>query len=913
MAAEPLPDGKPVNAIKTGSIESSPSYTRSTAVNMLSSPTGSQRRSISPRLRGKKLEDMVEETASALRSSIHCSKSVRGSPPSQRPAIPNFLERLEVADCKVSDEVFETIEVKNDRLTETSEELCKSELNAHWKMLRLRNAVSLVPKLLSDNKVLREEILRARSCKPEEVQKSLLQIDALKKEMVREQVLRSEEELAAKERLRHALEALKNGGFPEEDLIQFVSSALDSAIGVVFRTEDERMRLQALLHSTQEDLAAAQSSVAEVRAKMHELQCSTAKATGKYDDFKKEATDAKNHARSHDEELRQLRETISVMSAENTLSKSQTTVLEDALKRAREVTADEVAVLKNAYESVSKGLERDNTELKSLVETLRGDVRCAQQACAELETSRFRNEKELMQARVELEMETHQRAKFESRFTEAKADNENLEDRIIALQKELKAMSVEREHLQQLVAASVESAESTKQLAEKLQEEKKALSEQAMRLQHELTSTNEILVNVTTGAEDNAVRVAALQEELANAIEARQMAASTLEEMGRKASSMEALSKKAIEEAHQQSELLANERDAARSERDVALEERDAAVEESEKRLAESVTCIASIDTVTNENRELKGQVDTMSRSLKEATAALEEQKKKEDDLTQAEETIRKASELLSVAQAAQEQADKDREENKRTTDSITKVCEDFEKKVTAEAERKLAEKDAIVARHKESLEEESQRNDRAENRLSQCLEQLKTVEAKRQREASDSQQQMRALVEHCGDLENKVKQLSNRMHDMKEDGRFAKRNAQSVGWILAGRGALLKDIHKVYAVLRQKEDPASFRQARELVDYILATHLFECERRHLGMPPSEPIPDAQSESPRCPSPRQVWRLFNHSPAARMTDPPTAPEFLEKRLRPDRSAVGIPSPAVFNSPASPIKSLLEYY
>ena len=243
------------------------------------------------------------------------------------------------------------------------------------------------------------------------------------------------------------------------------------------------------------------------------------------------------------------------------------------------------------------------------------------------------------------------------------------------------------------------------------------------------------------------------------------------------------------------------------------------------------------------------------------------------EDLEGAEEMLQEAMKQMAEANEIRQAAEAGSAQNKRNAEELAKISSDFERGLTHQTQEQLKDKDEQLEKTRILLKEERQRNERAEDRVRQCVEHLKHLEEQRVKEVSEK----RAITTHQG---HKIKELEHKLNDAKLDSRCVKKNAKSVGWILAGRGALLRDLYKLHNILagipvRHPSTPLG--TARELSTHILSTHLFECERRHLGMGPTDQTPqlairspssmDHLPDSPKAPSPRESARLMMHSPA----------------------------------------------
>ena len=222
--------------------------------------------------KGKMLEDRVDEASNSLRKSVHQlgnSASRSGSP----------LKELEDGDVRAEGQRIELVEEQAEMLARESEEVCKSELETHFKLLRLRNAAAMVPDLLRKSRHLQEELIRARSANPDEIRHALEEIDTKVERLHSETAERSAEEKRQKERLREALAALKEGGFGEDEMVTFMTAALDSALGVVFRVEDERAYLAADVSTQAEEIQRLHDLCAVATQKINDLQAQLINAT----------------------------------------------------------------------------------------------------------------------------------------------------------------------------------------------------------------------------------------------------------------------------------------------------------------------------------------------------------------------------------------------------------------------------------------------------------------------------------------------------------------------------------------------------------------------------------------------------------------------------------------------------------
>ena len=265
------------------------------------------------------------------------------------------------------------------------------------------------------------------------------------------------------------------------------------------------------------------------------------------------------------------------------------------------------------------------------------------------------------------------------------------------------------------------------------------------------------------------------------------------------------------------------------------------------------------------------------------------------EELSGADVLMAEAEAARAEADAATERADKRAATLAQRTEEVEAVAAAFEQRVKGEADRAAAENARRTEALRRQLREEEDRNERAEARLGGCIEQLKEVQ---RREDADREARRR--------LEERVGSLQAALRDARVDTKHSKQNAKSVGWILAGRGSLLRDLYRLHSSL--KPGPA-----RELSTHILDTHLFECERRNLGLPigvvaaaekmscaegnvsvTGVPGATAHSSPPRAPSPRESARLLGHSPAARFQVSPPPPPPDKKQKKPTTRNTGAP-------------------
>eukprot|EP01059_Diplonema_ambulator_P036580 TRINITY_DN9168_c1_g1_i1.p1 TRINITY_DN9168_c1_g1~~TRINITY_DN9168_c1_g1_i1.p1 ORF type:complete len:549 (+),score=138.11 TRINITY_DN9168_c1_g1_i1:35-1648(+) len=435
---------------------------------------------------GKVLEERAEDTAEALRDVV----SSRGW------GSPSRLRELEAGDEEADNKVRKSIETANERLTENAETLCKDNLHTHFRMLGLRNAVNLVPKLLTENKHLKREIVRARSTQPEDVQKDLVKIDEAKREFLNDQAAREAEENAAKQRLKEALESLRNGGFPDDDLVSFVSAALDSAIGVVFRTEDQRSQLQTELSRERSEAENLREKLASLREELQLQQCRNENlftVNGDLEAQRKEDVakieDQRDLIKEQGAAIERLTKELNDVRKElgNTVKEKEAveTALETAkhgLQNSRQAEEDEINRLRNRYKEQLDEVEADRKKTAQLM-TERLDEERAHSK--DLERKWRDAETRALQAESNAQRESManaQTAKEVTRLEAARdlkeAQSEDLSKKLAAAKDENTELKDEIRELKQLLNASVETAEGDRQIANQLRETNGRLAEQ---------------------------------------------------------------------------------------------------------------------------------------------------------------------------------------------------------------------------------------------------------------------------------------------------------------------------------------------------------------------------------------------------------------------------------------------------
>eukprot|EP01064_Diplonema_japonicum_P029795 TRINITY_DN489_c2_g1_i1.p1 TRINITY_DN489_c2_g1~~TRINITY_DN489_c2_g1_i1.p1 ORF type:complete len:901 (+),score=203.88 TRINITY_DN489_c2_g1_i1:56-2758(+) len=837
------------------------------------------------------LEDRVKDTAEILKDvvkGLHEGERVPDASPSRR------MMSLEKGDEEADHKVRKAITEANERLTENAENLCKDNLTSHFKILGLRNAVNLVPKLMVENKHLKEEILRARLSLPEDVQRDLIRIEEAKRSYLSDQQARSIEEAASKQRLKDALEALRTGGFPDQDLVSFVSAALDSAIGVVFRTEDQRSKVETDLSQTKSENESLREKLAASREDHHLLQCKAEKLNTAAQEHIKTTINNKAERTTLEQQLQAaaaaisgLKDQLAGLQAELEVSTTEKTAalmtiksLKDGLNTSREADDEEMTRLRNRYKSQLEEVEEDSKKsLRILTERLEGERKHAEELekkwrasedralAAETETRRHRadtvhNEKEIASLTDLLATRDAQLAEASKKLSAEKDQNSELKDEV--------------RELKQLLNASVETAETDRRIATQLRELSEKNSEDIKSLEDEVAKMSRQLVEAELTTAKHEASESEIRRRAEDAEEARLLAVSSLEDMGNRATEMEALYDNAIVAAQKEQQTLEAEKDRC---------------------LAEALERLEMVNALQAEKESLN--------------AALEEKKETLTRLEGAEEKLETAMKLQEEAAACKEKAERGNMANEDAVQRMEEACKEFERKVRNDCEGKLEEKNEKILKYEEKLKEEAERTARTEDRMQQCLGRLKTVENQRIEESEAHKTKATELTNKFVETERRYRDLQAKLQDHREDGRYAKKNAKSVGWILAGRGALLRDLHKLHLMMANIQGPS---QAKELSNHIMTTHLFECERRHLGMAPTEGAEGGRESSPRAPSPRQSWRLFNHSPAARPQDPPVPTDYFRSQSGDSKRPKPSPGDPTRTSGVTspPIKSL-EYW
>ena len=811
-------------------------------------PGGSPARSGSPSspssFRGRRLERRTDDAANSLRTTLTIAKKVISHEVIAREGSP-VLDALEQADHLANEEVREEIEIQSDRLIESCQELCKSELNTHWKVIRLKKAVSFMPQLLQENKLLKEEIKRARMEAPEELKDTLESIEAARRKLIEDKAKRGEEESAAKDELKMALETLKNGGFPDGDLVQFVAAALDSAIGVVFRSEDERSRTADELDKAIEARQDSTSSHEVTKTKLYRLEKTSREQTTKISELEDKITSLESEISMANELFDQQQATLKQKVSEaNNLTAELSTAATDfqhaerQIKKLKETIendsqehVDYTESLRQKFKNQLQVLEDDNTQANELLQdrleserkaiaALDQQLQQSTKSYSELEGKYSEQEALIVRYKTKLKEVTQENANNESLVT-------RLRDVAKKFKEDLQTATAEKSELQELLNTSTEAAEHHKTISSKLQSEKVRLTD--------------AICDLETEAEQTKTNLREVSEQFDNVVSDKEEQDQQIESILTQKQEIET----ELLDLQQKNNNLQESMQSTTTELETSKQETDSQLE----------IVMSQLNSTTEENTNLTTELDELRNRVSEQQESIER-------LSGAGEQLEQAVNFMNEAQLKSQEALHGIEENKAKADLMSQKCQEFETRVQMEADRKIAEKQEDVDRWKNDLDNEKARNDRSEERFQKCVEQLK-IAAEREHDIHKEMQSM----------DNARQQMAQRVHEYQEDGRFAKRNAQNVGWIIAGRGALIRDLHKLHSTIIMKptrDNPLVkvISVAKELSSRVLATHLFECERRHLGMAPSEPIPMEIPDSPRQPSPRQSWRLFHHSPGA---------------------------------------------
>ena len=173
------------------------------------------------------------------------------------------------------------------------------------------------------------------------------------------------------------------------------------------------------------------------------------------------------------------------------------------------------------------------------------------------------------------------------------------------------------------------------------------------------------------------------------------------------------------------------------------------------------------------------------------------------------------------------------------------------------------------------TLQDEMDRNQRLESRIQLCLTQLKSSEKDNVTKRESTAQELSAAAEAVTELRRRVSELMSENSKIISEKKDASHKIEIFGWIIGQRGSLVRELyrlHKMISMIMSADGGGEKRKqtlnSQQQSLHILNTYLSEVERQHLGM--VSVVFDAK-ELPAPPSPRQMVRMYEHSP---LTQPP---------------------------------------
>ena len=477
---------------------------------------------------GRVLEERTDEAVSSLMRSVDMMRgggaggAAAASGGRARSASP--LAELGAADARAEEEARQAREETGERMCEVAEEVCRQELDTHFKLLRLKNAAGMVPELLRQNQHLQGELARARSARPEDLQRSLEQLDRRVQQTNLEASQRSHEERAQKEKLRDALTALKGGGFSDADLVGFVQAALDAALGVVFRVEEERAMLSAELTTRLEDAQEVQARLEEAldRAAASGDRCTALQeenASLKSDgaDLRGRLAAAEAQARNHAEDLETtqafagtLKERVFEADQTQRRLTGEAEALERQVEAERARAAAEREELEEAAEAARargrRRAEAAEAEAAEAAAAAEERVRRERQRAAEAE-ARWREaedasvalRKEHAGVRGDAAALEERAARDGARAAAAEQARDAAEEAAAQAAAQVRTLQGERAALERVVEAGAEAVEAERSIVGDLRQEARRLSEECRERREEVERGQQELAEVRGG------------------------------------------------------------------------------------------------------------------------------------------------------------------------------------------------------------------------------------------------------------------------------------------------------------------------------------------------------------------------------------------------------------------------------